>query len=126
MERRKFISLSGAGLAAVALPAIVLQSCNTNYDSSLALPGQLTLIMDSETIIKTGKQYQQQFPKENSERKLVKLLKKNIPDDNEKPVNLEQKIIEDYKADDTVLLDGWILSVTEARQCALFSITQSN
>jgi hypothetical protein len=114
------------GLAAATVPAIVLQSCNTNYESSLAVPGQLTFIMDTETIIKAGKQYQLQFPKENSERKLVKLLKKDIPDGNETAVILEQKIIEDYKADNTVLLDGWILSVTEARQCALFSITQSN
>jgi len=29
---------------------------------------------------------------------------------------------EDFEADRTVLIDGWVLSVTEARECALWSI----
>ena len=126
MKRHNFILLSGVGLAAAAMPAVVLQSCKINYDSSLAKPQQLTFIWDKETMIEAGKAYQQQFPGENSERKLVKLLKEDIPEDNATSSDLEQKIIDNYKKDKTVLLDGWILSVTEGRQCALFALKQTN
>ncbi len=126
MKRRQFILKSAGGLAIVLMPALILQSCKTKYDSSLALPQQLTFIWDVTTMIAIGNQYQQQFPDESNERKLVKLLMKDVPDKKDNSINMEEKVIEDYKRDKTVLLDGWILSETEARQCALFSITHSN
>jgi hypothetical protein len=77
-------------------------------------------------MIAVGKEYQKKFPKENNEQKLAKLLLKDALNEDGTTMTLEQKIITDYKMDNTVLLDGWILSVTEGRQCALLSITQSN
>lgn len=126
MKRRNFILLSATGLAAIAVPSLVLQSCAIEYDKSLALSQQLAYIWDKETMITVGKEYQKKYPKENSEQKLAKLLLKDISNEEGILMTTEQKIIADYKADNTVLLDGWILSVTEGRQCALFSITQSN
>jgi hypothetical protein len=37
--------------------------------------------------------------------------------------SIRSQIQADFAADRTVMLDGWVLSVTEARQCALFSLT---
>ena len=34
---------------------------------------------------------------------------------------LNQKIQQDFEAGRTVVVNGWVLSQTEARQCALFS-----
>ena len=126
MQRRNFILTSAAGITAIALPSLLLQSCAVKYDESLAFSQDLTFIWDKETMISVGKAYQKMFPKENKEKKLAKLILKEVPNEDKTPMTIEQKIIADYKMDNTVLLDGWILSVTEGRQCALFSITQSN
>jgi hypothetical protein len=37
---------------------------------------------------------------------------------------MEQKIHRDFEIGNTVNVKGWVLSATEARQCALFSIGQ--
>jgi len=39
--------------------------------------------------------------------------------------NMQQKVTEDYESKEIVMIDGWLLSVTEARQCALFSLLQT-
>jgi hypothetical protein len=38
---------------------------------------------------------------------------------------LEEKIVRDFAESRTVIVDGWVLSVTEARQCAAYSISQA-
>jgi hypothetical protein len=38
---------------------------------------------------------------------------------------LENKIKEEFSAYKTIIVSGWIISPTEARQCALFSLTQN-
>ena len=35
--------------------------------------------------------------------------------------SLEKKIKTDFETGNIVLVDGWVLSISEARQCALFS-----
>jgi len=35
------------------------------------------------------------------------------------------KTVEDFNTGQTVIINGWVLSRTEARQCALFAILQS-
>jgi hypothetical protein len=38
---------------------------------------------------------------------------------------LENKVENDFKTGKIAVIKGWVLSLTEARQCALFSILQS-
>jgi hypothetical protein len=79
-----------------------------------------------------GKAYQQQAKNENDEPALIKLLSTN---EQGKPINetmdsssiaaiLNQKIQQDFQQNRIVVANGWVLSVTEARQCALFSLTE--
>jgi hypothetical protein len=119
MKRRDFILLATTGIAAVAVPYYYLS--DVEYDRSLAEPQQLALIWDAETITKIGDNYRLQVPDEKSERTLVKLLSENISSEGTVGKSLEQKIKKDFETGNTVMVDGWILSVTEARQCALFS-----
>ena len=68
--------------------------------------------------------YRKQFPKEDDKTVLSKLL---IGTDVSKDRSaleklLNQHIFDDFKTGKTVTAAGWILSVTEARQCALYSI----
>lgn len=126
MERRKLIILAAVGAATVAIPSWYYSNSVPDYDPSLAQPLLLSSIWDSETIAEIGKRYQKQYPKENSERKLVKLLSESTPTDKD-PItaSIEWRTKEDYKTGNIVTIDGWILSETEGRQCALFSLIQS-
>jgi hypothetical protein len=123
MKRRDFILLATTtGIAAVAVPYYYLK--DVEYDKTLAEPKHLSMIWDTETISKIGDKYRLQVPDENSERSLVKLLSADIPS-SQIEQSLEQKIKTDFKNGNTVMIDGWILSVTEARQCALLSTLKS-
>lgn len=118
MNRRIFLSKSAAGLVVISWP---LSACNTgpNYDPAMvAEPLDLSKIWDTETIIKIGNLYREQYPKEN-ERSLVKKIAERSPE------SIGERIQEDFQSGRTIMLDGWTLSMTEARQCALFSIKES-
>jgi hypothetical protein len=80
-----------------------------------------------------GASYREKFNKENHEEQLINILLTDstntvVPVTSEEAVInslLEQKIQKDFETGNTVIIKGWILSVTEARQCALFSLTQN-
>lgn len=127
MKRRNFILLSTGGVAALAIPTWYNLYGPFDYNPLLVEPELLSYIWDNNTISEIGQNYRQLFPNENTERRLVSLLTEHISSDsisfNEEVNN---QIQEDYKDGRIVMLDGWLLSVTEARQCALFSLTQPN
>jgi len=67
---------------------------------------------------------------ENDDDKLIQLLSGNSPiagssDETAIHQYLDQKVKQDFETGNTVLVKGWVLSVTEARQCALFSLANS-
>ncbi|GAB5554552.1 MAG: hypothetical protein Sapg2KO_41430 [Saprospiraceae bacterium] len=125
MKRRMFLPLAGLGITAIALPTWYYQSRVPSYDPLISEPELLSYIWDSETIREIGEQYLKNAPKERSKRKLVSELSNNISEDLPTIETLRQSITKDYKDGNTIMLDGWILSKTEARQCALFSLTQN-
>ena len=125
MKRRNFILLGAAGFAAVSIPTAYYFLTDIEYDQALADPQLLSLIWDTETIKKIGNQYRLQMPSENSERPLVKSLKAAASEASlANSSNLEEVIKKDFETGDTIIVDGWILSRTEARQCALFSLIE--
>ena len=127
MKRRNFIILTGLGISAIAVPTWYYKYRDLEYDQLLTEPELLSYIWDGNTISKIGENYREQFPDENSERQLVGLLSNiNSSGTNAWVESLRQEITEDYKTGKTVLVEGWILSRTEARQCALFSLTHKN
>jgi len=73
-----------------------------------------------------GTNYRKQIPVEDNETSLVKLLSTDTNEDSSAIEALKKEIKNDFEKGNTVMIDGWILSVTEARQCALFSIIQPN
>ena len=125
MKRRNFILLTAAGTATIVLPTWYYKFRDLEYDQILTEPELLSYIWDDNTIQEIGKTYRDQYPDENSERVLVTLLSSgDLSDTGSIAKSLQQQIKEDYKAENIVMLDGWLLSLTEARQCALFSLTQ--
>jgi len=123
MKRRKFIFLTAAGFTLLALPAC--NYINGEIDNSLADPQSLSLIWDKQTILDIGKKYRSQFPNDDSEQSLSKLLKGKTSNEKELIDDLKLRIKNDFQTSNTIVIDGWILSQTETRQCALYSIINS-
>lgn len=113
MKRRKFISLSLAGTMAASLP---MSYCG-NKDSA-GQPAFLTTILKTAQIKEIGQAYLQQVPSESDPKKLSSLIiaGNTQPSDS----SLRTKIQDDFKKGNVVIVKGWILSVTEARQSALY------
>lgn len=125
MKRRNFLIVSGLGVSAIAIPTWYYNSLVPDYDQLLTEPELLAHIWDDTTIIEVGKAYMKQFPNEKSERKLVLSLSiDTVAEQTTSTEMLRQQIASDFNNGNLVTIDGWILSRTEARQCALFSLTQ--
>lgn len=126
MERRNFIFLAAGSIAVLAIPTWFYTFGPMSKDNLLSGPELLSTIWDNRTIAETGEEYLQRFTGENTEVALTELISKQVSSN---PFTLKdelnQLIVEDYKNDRIVMLGGWLLSVTEARQCALFSLTRS-
>jgi hypothetical protein len=129
MKRRDFIQLSAFATAAISLP--LLHSCSPSLtEQAMAQPLFLSRLFDENTIKETGKAYLKNASSENNKNKLVQLLAGNnniINSTDEKPIHqyLDKKIHDDFETGNTVLVKGWVLAVTEARQCALFSLIRN-
>ena len=129
MKRRNFIQLSAFAAAAVSLP--LLHSCSISAtEQAMFQPVFLSRLFDERMIKDAGKAYLAKTPAENDDDKLEQLLANNNNIDNatdEKAIHqyLDKKIQDDFEAGNTVLVKGWVLAVTEARQCALFLLMRS-
>ncbi len=132
MKRRTFIRIATTASAALYFPNIQCQRTKP-FAKLLSHPQALQHLFDSKTIHEIGEVYKKQAKDESDETALVKLLS---ADKQGKPINetadsasiasiLSQKIQEDFEQNKIVVVNGWVLSLTEARQCALFSLTEN-
>lgn len=80
---------------------------------TLETPDFLSHICDGATLRQLGDAYRAQYPAEASQEKLIELLK---------PAVTDGAIRADYANGHIVTVKGWVLSRTEARQCALYSL----
>ena len=124
MNRKKFILLATAGTAALAIPTWYYQFREIKYDPVLTEPELLSHIWDEENILQVGKAYREKFTEEDSERQLVGILSKASGSTTALlAASLQNQIVVDYQNNQVVMIDGWLLSITEARQCALYSLS---
>lgn len=121
MQRRAFIHLSAYTAIALCLP--LADGC-TSAGNVLEQPLLFSHLVDTKTIAETGKAYLKQFPAEADKTKLTGLLLGSTPPGDKKVIRtlLDNHIEQDFKTGKTVTASGWVLSLTEARQCALYSI----
>ncbi len=133
MQRRKFIQVSAIGTTAFVITGVSCKNQNTSFYNILDKPDKLSRICDLNTIRRIGMTYRLQMPTESSTDKLADLLstdsggnKISTSSDDLFIQNLiNQKIKHDFDTDNTVIVNGWVLTVTEARQCALlYAINQ--
>jgi hypothetical protein len=127
LDRRRFLQITAAGVAA-SLTATAWASDVAAEASDLDRL-ELLSMLGPEQVRQLGTRYRTATPNENtvgslraaiSQRQRRALVLRWTPRG-----SIENQIQDDFTAGRTVLVDGWVLSATEARQCALFSLTQA-
>lgn len=133
MERRVFTLLSGSALAALFLPSLNC-SVGPDYEKlTVPPPSELSLIADMKGIEEIGNAYLKLRPEEADSVKLSRLLfsgeikGRDIPAAQQDELSglLNRKVRNDFTNGAIIELNGWILSVTEARQCAWLSLNKN-
>ena len=131
MKRRKFLWIGSAVVLAVAsVPAYRYYKKKSKFYNPLVTPNDLSRFCDEGIIRDIGLSYRTMTPVENEKRKLTDLLltsdegKITAESDNEAVFELiDKNVRKDFIEDKLQVIKGWVISTTEARQCALFSLT---
>lgn len=122
LDRRRFVKFA----ASMTVVAVTTTSCSRDDGPNSRALGrpQLLDMLGPERVRTIGAHYRAQIPAENS----VAALRDAISDERSRlhlpwfQKSIDDTVHEDFAAGRTVVVDGWVLSVTEARQCALFSL----
>ena len=132
MKRRTFIWVSTAAAITLALP---VASCSTtpSLEEILSSPKTLLAIKDMDTIRELGNSYMVSVPSETTRELLMHLLLRDTTGNAvfkpSEATALQQfigkKIKNDFTMGELVFLKGWVLSKTEARQCALNALLKN-
>jgi len=121
MQRRTFIHLSAYTALVLTLPFV--DGCSPSPENIASQPLLFSHLADKNTISEAGNAYRKQFPKENDKTVLRNLLiGNNTSDKSSIQKKLDDSVLQDFKSGKTITAAGWVLSITEARQCALYSI----
>ena len=130
MKRKKFLLISVVAVAAIATPIVYFNRRHKERDKPLEQPWILAGFCGEEEIRAIGTHYRSQVPGENKRERLIELLlsdgagQKNSSTSNSAVIKwIDKKIQQEFKDEKTIVAKGWVISVTEARQCALFSMT---
>lgn len=124
MDRRKFLLLGGVGAVGGALLGAphVPGLRSIWQDGEGSLHGRLAALFHHQASARAiGRRYLQQHPLETNARHLLVGIDDRLrtAGDGELVFALQQRIRQDFVEERVVKLEGWILSVTEARLCAL-------
>lgn len=129
MKRKTF--LISAAVAGVGLPIsyYYYKKGKKTYNTA-EMPDMLAQFCDEKTLKEIGAAYRSRVPAENDKAKLTQLLLtgakgQSLKASDKEAVSkaLNNKTLSDFSKFNTLTLKGWVISVTEARQCALFSLT---
>ena len=119
MKRRSFIQTAAVSLAG-CIPKVWMVSASTPYWTALAFPELLHMVEDTGEVARIGLAYRQNHPQLDSPEKLVETIHTTASSE-----SIDIRVRADFIEGRTVQINGWILSLTEARQCALFSFLQT-
>jgi hypothetical protein len=125
IDRRQFLQLTAAG----ALAGLASGACANDEAGDTRAVAQPALLgmLGADRVRELGVRYRQMVPEENREA----ALRGAITDGGRRGLrfpwtsgpSLARQVRDDFAEGRTVLVNGWVLSATEARQCALFSLT---
>jgi hypothetical protein len=118
-----------SAVTATALTAPFISSCNSKQQAE-ERPVFFSAIAEDSSIIKTGVAYRKSNRHEDDENTLKRILlsaagANDSGDAASLRTQLANAVDADFKNGKVLVVNGWVLSLTEARQCALFSILTS-
>ncbi len=131
MKRRTFIITTAVAGVAAGVTVFYKWPRPPKWEKQpLMVPYILSGFCDDHALRNIGISYIKQVPDENSKEKLQTLLTSGtqikgsgLSDDSAVANQLELKIEQNFKEGDIITINGWVLSRSEARQCALFSLS---
>jgi|GEM_PF-198472 len=128
LDRRHFIRLSALAAAVVIIPRMAACRAKLPIPAGTDRPDLLSHVTDKAAIRKIGKAYITAHPDEANADTLYEKIMKGHPGSSpmttdELTAYLNNAVAADFTNDRLVVASGWVVSVTEARQCALFEIT---
>ncbi len=122
MKRREFLGLAATSTAGLVLPV----AARASEDPSSALPHSalLATFHDLNVVREIGRRYREMTPQEDNAALLAESILGEQPSAPSAALSagLAEHVQRDFAASRTVIVDGWVLAVTEARQCALYSL----
>jgi len=122
LDRRRFLQLSALGVVS----SFADIACDRDERGIASAPDrpQLLSMLGPDRVREIGSHYRAATPTENTAEALRTAISKSrgfrvpfLGNDS------DDQIQDDFEKGRTVVVAGWVLSVTEARQAALFSLT---
>ncbi len=127
MNRKQFLITTGTAASGAAISLLLLRSNLNGALPPLQQPLFLAEMFDRETLRRIGVAYRNSHPEEDGVAQLTNLLGAAARTDSQSSAGrqsrqLQLQVDDDFTNGRITMVDGWILSLTEARQCALLSL----
>jgi hypothetical protein len=129
MNRRTFLEFSVLAGTTLTAPLLHSKFLDLFTCRPAPYPRVLSHICSDDILTQIGTSYRNLFPEENSTEQLLTLLfrgrsVREVPFLHSALIGdqLDQQVQNDFRDENTIIINGWFLSRTEARQCALLSL----
>lgn len=123
MKRRDFLAFAFLTPLATGMAGSGFLLCIGDPSECLFAQPELLRILDEDEVIRIGESYRNRNSAEDDaevlERKIEAAAGRHAP---VASASLRNVIAADFEEGRTVRVNGWMLSITEARQCALYSL----
>jgi hypothetical protein len=122
LDRRRFLQLSAAGVVAGLADSACTRDTGEKAQA-LARPALLEML-GADRALEIGTHYRAAVPAENTVaalRDAISSSQRQFPWIRRR--SIDEQVRDDFAAGRTVVVNGWVLSETEARQCALYSLS---
>ena len=114
LNRRQFLSVTAAG-AALSLTRLAGAQPGHAHDARELAHPELLSAIGPDAVRDIGREYRVLASSESDRAALLAAL-------HNARTSADAMVHDDFIAGRTVVVRGWVLSLTEARQCALFSL----
>jgi hypothetical protein len=122
MDRRRFVEVASAGMVV----AVTSWGCADSPEDvrELAQPALLEMF-GAERTREIGMAYRAAVPQETTAAALSSAISRSRGRGFARRFNrsIDAQVHDDFETGRTVLVSGWVLAQTEARQCALYSLS---
>jgi hypothetical protein len=123
LDRRRFLQLTAVGMVVSLTDSACAR--DTGEDAQALAKPALLEMLGPERAREIGAQYRATAPNENTAAALRAAISgsqlRKFPWTS--PRSIEEQVRDDFADGRIVVAGGWVLSETEARQCALYSLS---